>query len=77
MQVSLCVIKSAVMRVEFVTDRVSYIILTGRLCDIMLSYVHDASEDEIDDMMDSFHEEVERVSDNFPHWHINIFRRFQ
>jgi hypothetical protein len=44
---------SAVKRVEFVIDRMSYIILRGCWCDIILN-VHAPTEDKIDDMKDRF-----------------------
>jgi hypothetical protein len=44
---------SAVIRVEFVSDRKSYIILKGHLCDIILN-VHAPTEDKDDDIKDSF-----------------------
>jgi exonuclease III len=44
---------SAVKRVEFVSDRMSYIILRGRWCDIVLN-VHAPTEDKCDDAKDSF-----------------------
>jgi exonuclease III len=40
---------SAGKRVEFVSDRMSYIILRGRWCDIVLK-VHAPTEDKTDDM---------------------------
>jgi hypothetical protein len=38
---------SAVKRVEFVSDRISYIILRGRLCHIVVLNVHALTEDKI------------------------------
>jgi hypothetical protein len=60
------IIISAVKRVEFVRDRMSYIILRGRWCDIIVLNVHAPTEDKIDDMKDSFYEELECVLDKFP-----------
>ena len=37
-------IASAVKRVEFVSDRVSYIVLRGRWCNIIVLNVHTPSE---------------------------------
>jgi hypothetical protein len=54
---------SAVKMVEFVSDRMSYITLRGRLCDIIVLNVHDATEDKDDVMKDSFYEELEDVFD--------------
>jgi hypothetical protein len=63
----LCVRESsAVKRVEFVSDRMSYIILRGRWCHIIVLKVHAPTEDKTDDMKDSFYEELERVFDKLP-----------
>jgi hypothetical protein len=50
---------SAVKRVEFVSDRMSYIMLRCRWCDIIVLNVHAPTEDKIDDVKDSFHEELD------------------
>ena len=42
-------IVSVVKRVEFVSDRVSYIVLRGRWCNIIDLNVHASSEDKSDD----------------------------
>jgi hypothetical protein len=44
----------------------SYIIVRGRWCDIIVLNVHASTEDEIDNVKDRFYEEVERVFDKFP-----------
>jgi exonuclease III len=62
---------SAVKRVEFVSDRMTYIILRGCWCDIVLN-VHAPTEDQIDDMKDRFFEELEKVSNKFPNYHMKI-----
>jgi hypothetical protein len=54
-------IMSAVRRVEFVTDRMSYVILRGRWCNIIVVNVHTPCEDTSDDIKDSFYEELGRV----------------
>jgi hypothetical protein len=51
---------SAVNRVEFVSDRVSYIILRGRWCNIVVLNVHATSEDKRDDSKYSFYKELEQ-----------------
>ena len=56
-------IVSAVKRVEFVNDRVSYIVLRGRWCK-----VHAPSEEKCDDSKDSFFVELEQV--------FNYFRKY-
>jgi hypothetical protein len=63
---------SAVKTVEFVSDRMSYIILRGRWCHIIVLNVHAPTDDKSDDMKDSFYEELERVFDKFPKYHMKI-----
>jgi hypothetical protein len=57
---------SAVERVEFVSDRISYIILRGRWCDIIIPNVYASTEDKIDDMKDSFYQGLKHVFNKFP-----------
>jgi hypothetical protein len=52
---------SAVKSVEFVSGRMSYIIIRGRWCHIIVLNVHAPAEDKTDDVNDSFYEELERV----------------
>ena len=52
---------SAVQRVEFVSDRVSYIVLRDRGCNIIVLNVHAPSEEKSDDSKDSFYKELEQV----------------
>jgi exonuclease III len=59
-------IVSAVRRVEFISDRMSYIILRGRWCNVIVLNVHAPCEDKGDDVKDSFYVELGRVSDHFP-----------
>jgi exonuclease III len=63
---------SAVQRVHFVSDRMSYIILRGRWCDIIVLNVHAPTEDKSDDVKDRFYEQLERVFDKFPNYHMKI-----
>jgi len=65
-------IVSAVKRVEFVSDRVSYIFLRGRWCNIIVLIVHAPSEDKSGDTKVSFYEELEQVFDHFPRDHMKI-----
>jgi hypothetical protein len=53
---------SAVKRVEFVNDRVSYIILRGRWFHIIVLNVHAPTENKTDDVKDSFYEEYKTSS---------------
>jgi exonuclease III len=63
---------SAVKRVDFVSDRMSYITLKSRWCDIIVLNVHDPNEGKVDVMKDSFYEELEQVFDQFPRYHMKI-----
>jgi hypothetical protein len=63
---------SAVKRVEFVNDRMSYIILRGCWCHIIVLNVHAPTEDKTDDVKDSLYEELERVFDKFPKYPMKI-----
>jgi hypothetical protein len=57
-------IMSAVKRVEFVSDRISYIILRGRWCDIIVLNVHAPTEAKTDYIKNRFYDE--QVFDKFP-----------
>jgi hypothetical protein len=50
----------------------SYIILRGRWCHIIALNVNAPTEDKTDDVRDSFYEELERVFDKFPKYHMKI-----
>jgi hypothetical protein len=63
---------SAVKREQFISDRMSYIILRCRWCDIIVLNIHAPTEDKIDDMKDSFYGELERVFNKFPKYHTEI-----
>jgi hypothetical protein len=52
--------------VEFISDRMSYIILRGRWCKIIVLNVYTTCEDKSDDEKDIFCEELGRVFDQFP-----------
>jgi exonuclease III len=62
---------SAVKRVEFVSDRMSYITLKGHWCDITVTNLHDPTENK--DINNSFYEELEQVLDQFPKYHTKMF----
>jgi hypothetical protein len=55
----------AVRRAEFISDRMSYIILRGRWCNVIALNVHAPCEDKGDDVKDSFCEELGHVFDTF------------
>jgi hypothetical protein len=46
----------------------SYTILRGRWCNIIVLNVHAPCEDKGDDVKDSFYEELRRVFDQFPRY---------
>jgi hypothetical protein len=52
-----------------------YIILRGRWCHIIVLNVHAPTEDKTDDVKDSFYEELERVFNKFPKYHMKILLR--
>ena len=53
---------SAVKRVEFVSDRMSYIVLRGRWCKIIVLNMHPPSQEKSDDSKDSFFKNQSRFS---------------
>jgi hypothetical protein len=67
---------SAVKRVQFVSDRMSYIIHTYIIarcwCHIIVLNVHAPTEGKTDYVKDSFYEELERVFDKVPKYHMKI-----
>ena len=65
-------IVSAVKRIEFVSDRLSYIVLRGRWLHIILVNVHAPSEEKSEELRDSFYEELEELFDHFPKYHTKI-----
>jgi len=64
----------AVQRVEFVSDRVSYIDLRCRWCNIIVLNVGAPSEEKSGDSKDSFYEELGQVFYHFPKYHMKILR---
>ena len=50
----------------------SYIVLRGHWCNIIVLNVHAPSEDKSDDSKDSFYEDLEQVFDHFPKYHMKI-----
>ena len=65
-------IASALKRVEFVSDRVSYIVVRGRCCNIIVLNVHAPSKEKSDESKDSFYEDLEQVFDHFPKYRMKI-----
>jgi hypothetical protein len=56
---------SAAKKVEFISDRMSYITLRGCWCHIIVLNNHAPIDDETNDVKDSFWEELESVFDDF------------
>jgi len=65
-------IVSSVKRAEFVSDRVSYIVLRGCSSYIIVLNMLAPSEEKSDDSKDSVYEELEQVFDHFPEYHMKI-----
>jgi exonuclease III len=65
-------IAPAVNRIEFVKDRVSYIILRGRWNNIIVLNVYAPREEKSDELKDTFYEGLEQVFYNFPKYHMKI-----
>jgi exonuclease III len=65
-------ILSAVRRVEFISDRMLYIILRVRWCNIIVLNVRAPCEDKGDDVKDRFYAELGRVFDQFPRYDMKI-----
>jgi exonuclease III len=59
------ILVSAIKRVEFVSDRMSYMVLRGRWCNIIVLNVHAPTEEKSDDSKDRFYEELEQAFDHF------------
>jgi hypothetical protein len=64
---------SAVKNVDLVPDRMSNIILRDPWCDVTVLNVQAPTEDKIDDMKDSFYEELQRVFDIFSKHYMKIY----
>jgi endonuclease/exonuclease/phosphatase family metal-dependent hydrolase len=65
-------IVSAIKRVEFVSARMSYVVLRGRWCNIIVLKAHALTEEKGDDSKDSFYEELEWFFYHFPKYHTKI-----
>jgi hypothetical protein len=63
---SLYIRESAIKTVQFVRDRVPYVILRGRWFHIIFLNVHAPTEDKADDVKGSLYEKLERIFDKFP-----------
>jgi exonuclease III len=68
---------SAVRRVEFVSDRMSYVMRRGCWCIIVVVNVHAPCEDTGDDIKDGFYKKLGRVFDQFPRYDMKMLLGFQ
>jgi hypothetical protein len=67
-------IVSAVKRVEFVSDRVSYIVLRSCLCNIIVQNARAPIEEKSDNSKEGFYEELVQGFNHFPKYHNKIKR---
>jgi hypothetical protein len=66
-------IVSPIKKVEFVSDRVSYVVLRGCWCNIIVLKAHAQTEENGDDSKDGFYEGLEQVLFyHFPKYHMKI-----
>jgi hypothetical protein len=61
-----------VKRVDFISDRMTYIILRGCWCNIIILNLHTPYEDKGNGVKDSFYEELRCVFDRFPRYDMKI-----
>jgi exonuclease III len=66
------IIVSAIKRAEFVSDRMSDMVLRGHWCNIIVLNVHAPTEEKSDDSKNSFYEELEQIYDHFPKYQMKI-----
>jgi hypothetical protein len=67
---------SAVKRAELLVTGCHNVILRDRWCHIIVLNVHAPTEYKIDDVKNSFYEELERAFDKFPKSHMKILLYF-
>jgi hypothetical protein len=58
--------------VEFISDKVLYVILRGRWCNVIVLNVHGPCEDKGHDVKDSLCGEIGRVFEHFPRYESRI-----
>jgi hypothetical protein len=68
---------SAVKKVEWFGSDMSYIMLSGFRCEIIVLNVHAPTQDKYDDTKDNFYEELEHVFNQFPKYHDSFVGKFQ
>ena len=59
-------------RIEFVSDRLSYIVLKGRWLHIIVVNVHARSEEKSEKLEERFYVELEEVIDHFQKYYLKI-----
>ena len=57
---------------EYVSDRMSYLVLRGRWSNVIVLNVHAPSKQKSDDSKDCFYVELQQVSFNFSKYHMKI-----
>jgi hypothetical protein len=65
-------LKLKLKRVEYVSDRLSYIILRCCWCHIIVLNVHAPTGNKTNDVKDSFYKELEHVFNTFPKYYMKI-----
>jgi len=63
---------SAVKRIQFVSNKMYYIVLKGHWYNRIVLNVHAPSEEKSGDSEDRFFKELEQVFDHFPMYHLTI-----
>jgi hypothetical protein len=58
-----------IIRVQFIRNRMSYIVLRGFWCNNVVFNVHASSEEKSDDSKDGLYEELELIFDHFLRYH--------
>jgi len=66
---------SAVKILQFVSERISYIVPRGLWFNIIVLDMHEPREEKGDESKDSFCEELEQVYEHFPKYHMKILLR--
>jgi hypothetical protein len=66
-------IGTAIKRVDFVSDSMSYVVLRVHWCNIIVLNVHAPSEEKNDDSKDSFYGELDKEFYSFRKYHIRTF----
>ena len=56
--------------------RISYVVLRGRWCNIIVSNVHAQTEEKSDDLKDGFYEELKQAFDHFSLYHMKTLLDF-